>query len=276
MAIATFDAYKDEVQNQAVRFQVTKNNLTTVANALYSLYAAAPNAGTAPSTAAAPDNTHASAVFQNPRLSSFTAPLYLAQAELSNAVQSGCTQMLIDRLSHQGGLSGIVATAQTTNLPTAALSRYTSGDGVMAALEIYTAVGATAQTATCSYTNQAGTAGRTSKPVAFGATGNNAAGRFILLPLQDGDTGVRSVESVLLSGSTVTAGNFGVTLFKPIRQFSNAAGQNQGIQTPYYDAILGGGGNLPEIIDTACLGLIVSVNATGVGVICNEYRLIEG
>lgn len=124
--------------------------------------------------------------------------------------------LLVDRLSHQGGLSGTTTTAQTTNLPTAALTRYTDGVGVMAALTIYTDVGTTAVSPTISYTNQAGTSGQTSGSFQFGGTGWDDAGRTFIVPLAVGDTGVRAVASVTLGVSTGTAGAFGVTLFKPL------------------------------------------------------------
>ena len=44
---------------------------------------------------------------------------------------------LADFLVHSGGMSGTVTTEQTTGLPTVALSRYTNGDGIMAALIVY-------------------------------------------------------------------------------------------------------------------------------------------
>jgi len=122
--------------------------------------------------------------------------------------------MMTDRLVHSGGLVANITTAQTTNLPTAALPRYTDGFGVMLALDVYTVTGGTATTVTARYTNQDGTAGRVTKVVAWSAS--PPAGRRFILPLQDGDTGVRSVEGVTFAGSTTVAGNVGVTLFKPL------------------------------------------------------------
>ena len=122
--------------------------------------------------------------------------------------------MITDRLVHSGGLVADITTEQTTNLPTAALSRYTDGVGVMIALDVYTATGGTATTVTARYTNQDGITGRVTKNVVWPASA--AAGRRFLLPLQNGDTGVRSVEGVTFAGSTTVAGNVGVTLFKPL------------------------------------------------------------
>ncbi len=121
--------------------------------------------------------------------------------------------MITDRLVHSGSLVANITSNQTTYLPTAALPRYTDGVGVMIGLDVYIATGSTATTVTASYTNQDGTAGRVTQVVAWPA--NTTARRFIL-PLQNGDRGVRSVESVTFAGSTGAEGYVGVTLFKPL------------------------------------------------------------
>lgn len=122
--------------------------------------------------------------------------------------------LLIDRLSHTGGLDGTVTTAQTTNLPTAALTRYADGEGVLAALTYYDATGTTNHSITCSYTNSAGVAGRTGTLPLIDAT--PATGFFGTFGLEGADTGVRSVESVTWSVSSGTAGDVGVVLYKPL------------------------------------------------------------
>ena len=127
----------------------------------------------------------------------------------------GC-YIVVDRLSHQGGLNATGTGAQTTNLPTAALPRFTNGIGVMMAIEIYTQIGTTTTTVTVSYTNQDGTSGRTSPAIQIGGTGYREAGRILIPSLQAGDTGVRSVESIQLAGNTGTAGSIGITLFRPL------------------------------------------------------------
>lgn len=166
-----------------------------------------------------------------------------------SATQAG-TYILCDRLSHQGGLSAIVATAQTTNLPTAALTRYTGGTEVFAGLTIYTQIGTTATTVACSYTNEAGTAARVSPLVAIGGTGFREASRFLLLPKAAGDLGVRSVESVTVTATTGTAGAFGVTLFKPLMSFHI---ERIGEQKTFNFIDGGMQGGLPEVLANACL-----------------------
>ena len=124
--------------------------------------------------------------------------------------------IVYDRLVHTGGLSGTTTTAQTTNLPTSALTRYTTGVGVEPWLEIYTQIGATGTTVSCSYTDDGGTAGNTSPSATFGNTGFREAQRILPLPLAVGDRGVRAVASVTVLATTGTPGAFGVTLAYPL------------------------------------------------------------
>lgn len=176
--------------------------------------------------------------------------------------------MLIDRLSHQGGLVGNVATTQTTNLPTAALTRYTGGDGVMLGITIYTQIGTTATTVSATYTNQAGTGSRVTPLVVFGGTAFREAGRLILLPLAAGDTGVRSVESVTVTATTGTAGAFGVTLFRPIFVLGIPDGSGVMSAGGFLSGFSFGG--IPEVETDACLSLLYcgqSTNAQGAGAV---------
>lgn len=67
-------------------------------------------------------------------------------------------------------------------------------------------------TLTVTYTNQAGTAARTTGAIAFGLA--PTAGRMIQLPLQAGDTGVQKIDTVLGAGSTV--GTFNILVLRPL------------------------------------------------------------
>ena len=274
MALADFQAMKNSIEKGKPYF-FTKNSLVSTTNRLMSLWTAAPNAGAVPSTAATCNASTTGALLTDPKLTTLTNALFISQLELACASNAFTSLMLIDRLSHQGGLSGTATAVQTTNLPTAALPRYTDGVGVMAALEIYTAVGTIAVTVTVSYTNEAGTSGRTSKAVVFGGTNDLGAARFIPIPLQDGDQGIRSVESVTPSTSTAVAGNYGVTLFKPLMLIPNVASLAHAIQERCLNSFIGGYGCCPEILDDACLGLLAIANSTGTGAIHGAFHLAE-
>ena len=172
----------------------------------------------------------------------------------TSTTAGGAAGIMIDLLNINGGLSGIVTTPQTTNLPTAALTRYTSGEGVMAGVVIYSQIGNTITTITISYTNSTGTSGRTSTATQFGQTNYRESNIFIPIPLQAGDTGVKSIESVTVLATTGTAGNFGVCLYKPLAMISLESTTGQ---APL-DAVSSGCiiGSLCEIHPDACLTFI--------------------
>lgn len=142
----------------------------------------------------------------------------------------------------------------------ATLPRYEDGKGVqiMAVVVAGHAAGLT-QTFVCSYTNQDGVSGRITKPVNLNnqfvngtiiSTSNNIAGTAgPFLPLQSGDTGVRSIESLTMTGSDV--GLMTLVLVKPLAQLSLV-----GIDAPVEVDYLKDFSGLPEIKDNAYINLI--------------------
>lgn len=267
MTIADLVTYLAKAVSPHQRILVQKSvQASLTANSIVSLFTVAPDGGAAPTTAAVPGRTIAGALGQgNPATN-----LYLSRMDVSS--QTGGMFMLYDRLSHQGGLSGTTTGAQTTNLPTAALTRYTSGVGVHAAIEIYSAVGSTGTTLTTSYTNQAGTSGQTSQAIAFGGNGHKEATIFQPISLAQGDSGVRAVASVTIPASTLTAGNFGVTLLKPLALFP----VQSVLDSQAWDAVITGCGNLAQVQTDACLCLaFMASNSTGVGPLLGQVLLIE-
>lgn len=175
------------------------------------------------------------------------------------------TLILYDRLVHTSGLSGTVTTAQTVN-STAITRSYNSGNTPEAWLEWYTATGSTAVTATVSYTNQAGTAGQTGTA---SIPASAKAGLMIPVSLAAGDTGVQSVQSVTLSASTLTAGNFGVTLCQRLAQMQVPLA---GTGTVSNWGQLG----LPNIVNSACLAFKVLTSTTSTGIWMNTLNFIQG
>lgn len=159
--------------------------------------------------------------------------------------------ILYDRLLQIGGLSGTTAspTAQTVG---GTLTRNTGGEGNQIWVEIYGQIGTTATTLTASYTNTAGTSGRTTQAVAIGGTNNREVTRVIPLPLQSGDTGVQAVASVTLAATTGTAGDFGVVIARPIAFANNENAGSQFIRD--FIAGMPASGVIPA---DACLALAV-------------------
>ena len=259
MALADYDAYLDALKaNRVADFQTTAAiGRAQRLSAAWRYFVPAP---VVPTTSVARDKDSAESIGPIPDVS--TGRLTLLAGRMNTGGAAGVACIMADLLNHSGGLSGIVTTAQTTNLPTAALTRETSGEGVMAGLIIYTAVGTTATTVTISYTNQAGTSGQISTATQIGATNYNAAGTLIPIPRAAGDTGVRSVESVTLAATTGTAGNFGVCLFKPLQMLA----LNDVMSAMPLDAVSSGGiiGSLCEVNPDACLTVMTIANAAQV------------
>lgn len=144
------------------------------------------------------------------------------------------------------------------------LPRYTDGKGVqMLAVSVAGRTGG--QQFVVNYTNSDGVAGRTSQTVtqntssAIGtvvtsATATEASGNPFI-GLQDGDSGVRSIESVTMLGSDV--GLFTLILVKPLAQI-----QIKEITAPYEKEFLVLSGAMPGIEDDAYLNLLCLPNGT--------------
>jgi hypothetical protein len=248
MALADFDTYVDALRlNRAVDFQ--SSAATAAVGRSMAMWRYMLPAPAIPTTSVALDKTSDNAIGPIPGATS--GKLQILGGRFNTSGTAGAMHVAIDLLNVSGGLSGTVTTEQTTNLPTAALTRYTGGDGVRIGIVMYATVGTTATTISVRYTNQAGTANRTSTVTAFGSTGFREVGRLIQIPLQAGDTGARSVEGVTLTATTGTAGNFGVCLFKPLMGLS----LDSTTGTMPLDAVSTGGmiGSMAEFDDDACL-----------------------
>ena len=112
----------------------------------------------------------------------------------------------------------------------------------------------TATSVSVTYTNQDGVGGRVTPLVQIGGTGHRETNRMIQLPLQSGDTGVRSVESRTQTATTGTAGAYGVTLFKPL--YAIAIDNAHGVLSAggFFTGNTAGG--IPQVIDDACISPI--------------------
>jgi hypothetical protein len=153
---------------------------------------------------------------------------------------------------------------------TQTLSRYTTGEGVQMMAVVTAPHTGAGPTFNVSYTNQAGVAGRTSLTVTMGGQTVNGTiltsapatagclGAFI--PLQVGDTGVRSVESVTIQ-TIGDVGLFTLVLVKPLADI-NLRGVDAPSEVDYFK---NQGGQMPVIEDGASLNYIALAagNLTG-------------
>lgn len=256
------------------RFVMKAAPAAASAGRLHSLWlSAGGDAGAAPTTAAAPDRTTLGALGQTNGGAAVLRLLYAQMMQSAGGTTPRPSSIMVaDRLSQQGGLSGTVTSAQTTNLPTAALTRYTNAKNVQAALEIYATIGTTQTTVSVSYTNDAGTSGRTSPDMLLGGTGYRETSRLIPIPLAAGDTGIKSVESVTVLASTGTAGNFGVTLYRIINVIPYSLVERFMLASPLHQT---GGFGLEEVVDDACLFFIMSGDGSPPGPIGGMLHFSE-
>lgn len=145
-----------------------------------------------------------------------------------------------------------------TLINTNTLTRYTDGVGVMA-MAVCVAAHTGGQTFSINYTNSDGVAGRVSPNCTMSTQSVNgtiitsatatAGANGIFIPLQSGDKGIRSIQSVTMNG--VDIGLFALVLVKPIAQLS-IRGINAPVEVDYFKDF----SNLPEIKDDAYLNMI--------------------
>ena len=274
MAITTVDGIINGLGNSAQQFLVNKATIANqLAGGFTSLWRATGTPGQAaiPSTAAVIDNTITGAF-------AFTAPGGGAKSYLARSFfvcgNSGTDIQIHDRLAHMGGLSGTATGAQTVGVDVSgsgsnmAVRRGASDySNVQWWLEIYTDIGTTGVTATITYTNAAGTAGRTTTITIGGASPANRAGRFFPI-IGSGGEFIQSIQTIQ-HATTGTAGSYGITATKIITTASCPL-LNYGV---VYDwAQLG----FPVVADSACLFLVVLAGTTSSGTVVGTAKLIQG
>ncbi len=174
---------------------------------------------------------------------------------------------LYDRVWSCTGFSGIVTTAQAvTSFPTLVRPDVNDKD-LEIWIEYYTATGATASNITVQYTNELGVSGRNTISTAH--ITSIPANRMYQVPLQSGDEGVKSIQSVTLSATTGTAGAFGVTLMQRKGSISMPL-VNLGTTLDF--ASLG----LPQILDNSALNFIHQGTTTSTGIMMGTMNFIQG
>lgn len=227
MSITTLDGYIAS-SRQLVPIHKTAAR-TTIAALPYSLFELAGNpgagtlAGTSTTTGVVPTDVTAGC----PVLNAFGggATGYLTGVKFRSSV--ACTITIYDLL-WKGGAYAFNANT-TGNTPTSFLSRIPGGTAADTAgcteiwVETVTAFTGN-QTFNVTYTNSAGTTGRTT-----GALGTGTAptlGRMWQLPLAAGDTGVSGVTGVV--GATGTAGTANILVMRPLWSGRVAANNDGG------------------------------------------------
>ena len=230
--ITNRDQLIDALANNSSRIVIDKASIAYAAAGQYhSLWRATgqPGQGAIPTAAAnCSQSTTGGMTF-----SQQTAPAksYLAYLEAVSSY-SATTLEVHDRLMHMGGLNGTLTTAQTVGIDFNGVTADNMAERIGDAdysdiqwwLEWYTDTGATVTTATVAVTYSDGTTGNLTG-VSLAATRRASFMQPLngLIPAAAAGKFIRAVNTVTLSASTGTVGNFGVTatrlrgtLFMPI------------------------------------------------------------
>lgn len=170
--------------------------------------------GTIPTTATTPGTVHSndSPLGNFPTLSPIEKFMteFMVTTSSNSAVGA---YMLLDRLV---GVNQVITTTGVKTINSSALSRYTTGEGVMVFVEVTVVTATNACVLNLnSYTNSNGDTGRSGANITFPSTAYNV-GNWMLFPLQAGDSGVRSVESINVTTASGGSGAINVVLAKPL------------------------------------------------------------
>lgn len=244
---------------ECFHFHKETGELTVVTGGLFSAWTVngIPGPGAIPLSASNPDNTLAGAM-------RMTSPSGGKKRWLRSGfiASYGVARVIVyDRLFHTGGLNGTLTTAQTVG---GAVTRYTGQEslGNIMILEMYATMGATQVNATVNYLDKDGNS-RTSPTVAFaGATVGRSLGTCVQVPFNtaDGANSVTSVVDVTLSATTGIAGNFGVTICRPLFEIDIGSVDSSGFghAARYMDLELAG----TELKAGACINFLFSCQAS--------------
>lgn len=158
--------------------------------------------------------------------------------------------ILYDRTFHAASVSHNTTSGQTVS---GAPNRYTStaAAGTFASLEVTSALGATAQNCTLTYTDEAGNTGQSSAATAAvsSAVANRIPFASFFLPLAAGDTGLRAVTAVTFSAANTGTSNLfqGKPLAFIPQPVANSMVVMDGINSAF---------NFVRILDDACLAFL--------------------
>lgn len=193
-------------------------------------------------------------------------------ARMEGAVNAGLGGLILcDRLWHNSGFTQATTTAETVNsatFPARDVNGSTNGVGVQVALEVSTATtnASPITNTTMSYTNDAGTSGRTATIPSFPATA--VAGTFVPFLLAAGDTGVRSIQS-LTKGTSYAGGTMHLVAYRRVLTLPIAVANTMAVA----DGISAG---LPRMYDSSVPFLIGPLTATTVGLTTASITFAQG
>lgn len=277
MAITTVDGVAAALANNNSRLVIDKASLANQVSGRYaSMWRATgqPAQAAIPTSASIPTNALVGAMGfynQTSPVESYIGWFWVVCSLSAMGVE------VHDRVAHCGGLALNVATLQTVSgldLSTLGLDADRRGDANYSDLqwwlEVYADGGATASNATVNVTYDDGSTGNLNVQAVGGTI--RAGHMFALTPLIPvGKQGsfIRGVNSVTLSASTGTAGNFGFTCTRP-RIVVNAGLANFPNVQDWAQT------GLSRVPNDACLQLVVLPSTTSTGTLRGGGKIIHG
>lgn len=262
MAITTLDQL---IAAASQRLSILKlNTRASVATVPFSVLdlSGNPGAGVLPGTSTAAGVVPTSATAGFPTIQSFGGDVgYINKIEFSNTIP--CRLNLFDLVFKAGAYSYAAGTTALSAQPSYSSRMLGGTDYTNTEIWIEVATAFTTGSAwqvQVTYTNQSGTAGRTSIISAAQAAAGLTLGKMFQLALQAGDTGVQKIESVIVTngGTAMTVGTFNVLVMRRL-WMGRVRAANDG---DTHDMLKTG---LPVIFDTSALFLMVSADSTSTG-----------
>lgn len=277
--ITTRDQLIDSMANNSSRIIFDKASISSTAvGQFHSLWQATgqPGNGATPTSVVTCNDTTLGGLKYNQQVAPATSYLSIVEGLCSN---NASTFEIHDRLMHQGGLSGTVITAQTVGLDISAnlgVDNMTNriGDSnysdIQWWLEFYTATGATVANATVNVTYNDGSTGNLTA-VALASTRRASFMQPLnyLIPSASSGLFIKAINTVTLSASTGTVGNFGVTATK------YRAALYLPIANIRFTADWAGLG-IPEVPNASCLFAVVLAGTTTTGTLRVTGKVTHG
>lgn len=265
MTITTIDGFVASAK-QDVTF-VRTGLRTTIANAWFSLFdlAGNPGAGTLAGSNTANGVVPTDATAGTPLINAFGGGAIGQLAQVDFASTVACRLKMFDMLFKAGAYAfnanTTLATQPSYSSRVPGGTDYTNTSIWLEAVTAFTGN----PTITVTYTNQAGTTGRSTGAIALGLA--PTVGRMMQLPLQAGDSGVQKIESVVMTVATV--GTFNVLVLRPLWSGRVPAANGGDV----HDLLKTG---TPQVFADSALVVACSPDSTSSGVPEMEFIIANG
>ena len=264
MAIITRDGIAAAIKQKILLNKTA--SITSVANIPFCTFdqAGNPGAGTlsAGNTANGIVPTDATAGYPTINAFSGSNTGYLARLRGQNTVASWID--LYDRVFSAGAYSfnaNTTLASQPSYSGRVPNSNYTDCELWFEAVTAFTGN----PTLTVTYTNQAGTAGRSTGAIAFGLA--PIKGRCIRLPLQAGDTGIQKIESVVMTVATV--GTFNINVMRLLASGRVPIANGGFVQK--WDELM-----MPIVFADSAIMPLITADSTATGTPTIDFDIING